>query len=44
MSTPEKLVIIVTHGPEHPEMATIPFVMGAAALVSDVAVCLVFPG
>jgi predicted peroxiredoxin len=44
MSTPEKLVIIVTHGPEHPEMATIPFVMGAAALVSDVEVCLVFQG
>jgi predicted peroxiredoxin len=44
MSSPEKFVIIVTHGPEHPEMATIPFVMAAAAIVSDVEVCLVFQG
>ena len=44
MSTPEKMVIVVTHGPEHPEMATIPFVMAAAALVSDVEVCMAFQG
>ena len=36
MSNPEKLVIMATHGPEEPELATIPFVMGAAALASDV--------
>jgi len=32
----EKLVIMITHGPEHPEHATIPFVMAVAALASDV--------
>jgi predicted peroxiredoxin len=32
----EKLVIMVTHGPEHPEHVTIPFVMAVAALASDV--------
>jgi uncharacterized protein len=36
MSNPEKLVIMATHGPEDPELATIPFVMGCAALASDV--------
>ncbi len=34
----EKLVVIVTHGPNEPELATIPFVMAGAALASDVAV------
>ena len=32
----EKLVIMITHGPEDPEMATIPFVMAVAAMASDV--------
>ena len=40
----EKLVIMVTHGPEDPERATIPFVMGAAALASDVEVLIGFQG
>jgi uncharacterized protein involved in oxidation of intracellular sulfur len=31
----EKVVIIATHGPEHPERATLPFVMGTAALVME---------
>ena len=34
----EKLVFMVTHGPDHPEHVTIPFVMAAAALASDVEV------
>ncbi len=32
----EKLVIMLTHGPQDAELATIPFVMGCAALASDV--------
>ncbi len=32
----EKLVIMLTHGPEHPEHVTIPFVMAVAAMASDV--------
>jgi predicted peroxiredoxin len=32
----ERLVFMVTHGPEHPEHVTIPFVMAVAALASDV--------
>jgi predicted peroxiredoxin len=32
----EKLVLMITHGPEDPERATIPFVMAVAALASDV--------
>jgi uncharacterized protein involved in oxidation of intracellular sulfur len=31
----KKLVVIATHGPEHPERATLPFVMGTAALVME---------
>ncbi len=31
----EKLVFIVTHGEEQPERATIPFVLGNAALAMD---------
>jgi uncharacterized protein involved in oxidation of intracellular sulfur len=31
----DKVVIIATHGPEDPERATLPFVMGNAALVMD---------
>jgi uncharacterized protein involved in oxidation of intracellular sulfur len=38
----EKLVFMVLHGPSHPEHATIPFVMGCAALASDVEVVLGF--
>ena len=40
MAGPEKLVFMVTHGPAEPELATIPFVMAAAALASDVAVVM----
>jgi predicted peroxiredoxin len=32
----EKLFLMVTHGPDHPEHVTIPFVMAIAALASDV--------
>jgi uncharacterized protein involved in oxidation of intracellular sulfur len=42
MSDTEKLVFMVLHGPDHPEHATIPFVMGCAALASDVQVVLGF--
>jgi predicted peroxiredoxin len=40
----EKLVFMVTRGPEEPELATIPFVMGCAALASEVDVVLGFQG
>jgi uncharacterized protein len=36
----EKLVILITHGPEHAEHASIPFVMAVAALASDVEVVI----
>jgi predicted peroxiredoxin len=42
MDQPEKLIIIVTHGPEEPELATLPFVMAAGALVSDIEVVMAF--
>jgi len=42
MSGNEKLVIMVTHGPDDAELATIPFVMAGAALASDVEVVLGF--
>lgn len=42
MADTEKLVFMVTHGPADPELATIPFVMAAAALASDVAVVMGF--
>jgi predicted peroxiredoxin len=42
MADTEKLVFMVTHGPDHPEHATIPFVMAGAALASDVGVVLGF--
>jgi predicted peroxiredoxin len=42
MSDPEKLVFMVTHGPDEPELATIPFVMAVAALASDVEVVMGF--
>lgn len=44
MANPEKLVFMVTHGPADAELATIPFVMAAAALASDVAVVMGFQG
>ncbi len=44
MAEPEKLVIMVTHGPDSPEMATIPFVMAGAALASDVEVVIGLQG
>ena len=36
----EKLVIMVTHSPNHPEHVTIPLVMAVAALASDVEVVM----
>ena len=42
MAESEKLVFMVTHGVDHPEHATIPFVMAGAALASDVEVVLGF--
>jgi predicted peroxiredoxin len=42
MSDSEKLVIMVTHGPDDPELATIPFVMAGAAVASDVEVVMGF--
>jgi len=44
MSDTEKLVFMVTRGPGEAELATIPFVMAAAALASDVAVTMAFQG
>lgn len=44
MADHEKLVIMATHGPEDPERATIPFVMGCAALASDVEVVIGLQG
>ena len=44
MADHEKLVFMVTHGPKDPELATIPFVMAAAALASDVDVVMGFQG
>lgn len=38
----EKLVLMVTHGPEDPERATIPFVMATAAQASEVEVVIGF--
>jgi len=38
----QKLVLMVTHGPENPELATIPFVMATAAQASDVEVLMGF--
>lgn len=40
--TTEKLVIMVTHGPQDAELATIPFVMAGAAVASDVEVVMGF--
>ena len=40
----EKLVVMVTHGPEDPELATIPFAMAGAAVASDMEVVMGFQG
>jgi uncharacterized protein involved in oxidation of intracellular sulfur len=40
----EKMVIFVTHGGEDPERATLPFVVGNAALAMDVDVTVVLQG
>jgi uncharacterized protein involved in oxidation of intracellular sulfur len=40
----EKIVIFATHGPEDPERASFPFVMGNAALVMDVQVTVILQG
>ena len=42
MPEQEKLVIMVTHGPDDPELATIPFAMAGAAVASDVEVVMGF--
>jgi len=42
MADTQKLVFMVLHGPDHPEHATIPLVMGCAALASDIEVVLGF--
>ena len=42
--TKKKLFIMVTNGPENPELATIPFVMATAAQASDVEVVMGFQG
>ena len=42
MADTEKLVFMVLHGPDHPEHATIPFVMAGAGLASDVEIVLGF--
>ena len=44
MAESKKFVIMATHGPDHPEMATIPFVMGGAAASADVEVVMGFQG
>jgi predicted peroxiredoxin len=40
----EKLVIMVTNGPDDPELAVIPFVMATAAQASEVDVLMGFQG
>jgi predicted peroxiredoxin len=40
----EKMLILVTHGTNAPELATIPFVMATAAQASDVEVVMGFQG
>ena len=44
MAEHEKLVVMVTHGPDEPELATIPFAMAGAAVASDVGVVMGFQG
>ena len=40
----ERMVIIATHGPDDPERATLPFVMGNGALVMDVETTVILQG
>ena len=40
----EKIVIFATHGPDHPEQATLPFVMGNAALAMETQATIVLQG
>lgn len=44
MAEPEKLVIMVTHGPGDPELASIAFALAGAAVASDVEVVMGFQG
>ncbi len=44
MAEKKKLFIMATHGPENPELATIPFVMANAALASGIEVVMGFQG
>jgi predicted peroxiredoxin len=44
MADTEKLIIMVTHGPSDPELATLPFVMAVAAMASDVEVVVGLQG
>ena len=44
MTETQKLVIMVTHGPNEPELASIPFSMAGGALASDVDVVMGFQG
>jgi predicted peroxiredoxin len=41
---PEKMVIIATHGPEDPERASLPFVVGNGALAMDVKAIVALQG
>ncbi len=44
MADTEKLVLMVTHGPDDAELASIPFVMAVAAMASDVDVVVGLQG
>ncbi len=44
MAEGKKFLIMATHGPDHPEMATLPFVMAGAAAAADVEVVMGFQG
>jgi predicted peroxiredoxin len=44
MAATQKLVIMVTHGPDEPELASLPFSMAGGALASDVDVVMGFQG
>ncbi len=44
MNADERLFIMATAGPDDPERATLPFVMGCAALASDVGAVIGFQG
>ena len=44
MADTQKLVIMVTHGPDQPELASIPFSMAGGAVASDVEVVMGFQG